>query len=148
MSAAADYKHSSPTLFIVIPMLRSHYISSAKSLAGQTVTLAGWVHEVRDLGKVRFLLLRDKTGIIQVFAKKGGVDDALFDKMVHPRETVLLVSGKVVASKIATGGIELAPTSIDVLNTPSIKIALDLTGQVPSELDVRLDNRYVDLPNP
>ena len=129
-------------------MLRTHYISQAKSLIDHTVTLAGWVHEVRDLGKVRFLLLRDKTGIIQVFAKKGGVDDALFEKMVHPRETVLVVSGKVVASKIASGGVELAPSSIDVLSTPSIKIPLDLTGQVPSELDVRLDNRYVDLRNP
>ncbi len=129
-------------------MLRTHYISAAKSLAGQTVTLAGWVHEVRDLGKVRFLLLRDKTGIIQVFAKKGGVDDALFEKMVHPRETVLVVEGKVVASKIATGGVELAPSRIDVLSTPSIKIPIDLTGQVPAELDVRLDNRYVDLRSP
>ena len=99
-------------------MLRSHYISQAKSLAGQSVTLAGWVHEVRDLGKVRFLLLRDKTGIIQVFAKKGGMPDELFEKMVHPRETVLVVTGNVAASKIASGGVELAPTSIEILSTP------------------------------
>ena len=129
-------------------MLRSHYISSAKTLVGQEVTLAGWVHESRDLGKVRFILLRDKTGIVQVFAKKGGVDDALFDLMAHPRETVLVVKGKVVASKIATGGVELAPTFIEVLQTPGVKMPLDVTGQVPAELDVRLDNRYVDLRKP
>ncbi len=129
-------------------MLRSHYVSQAKSSVGQEVTLAAWVNEVRDLGKVRFLLLRDKTGIIQVFAKKGGVPDDLFEKMVHPRETVVLVKGKIVESKIASGGVELQPSSIEVLNTPSIKIALDLTGQVPSELDVRLDNRYIDLRAP
>jgi aspartyl-tRNA synthetase len=126
-------------------MLRTHYISEAKSLVGKTVTLAGWAHDVRDLGKVRFLLLRDKTGIIQVFAKKGGVEDSLFELMVHPRETVLAVSGKVVESKIATGGVELLPSTIEVLSTPTVKMPLDVTGQVPAELDVRLDNRYVDL---
>ncbi|VVB57275.1 Aspartate--tRNA(Asp) ligase [uncultured archaeon] len=129
-------------------MLRSHYISSAKSLIGQTVKLAGWVHDSRDLGKVRFLLLRDKTGIIQVFAKKGGVDDKLFELMAHPRETVVQVEGQVVASKIATGGVELLPSSVTVLSTPSVKIPIDITGQVPAELDVRLDNRSVDMRKP
>ncbi len=129
-------------------MLRTHYISEAKSLVGKTVTLSGWAHDVRDLGKVRFLLLRDKTGIIQVFAKKGGVEDSLFELMVHPRETVLAVKGKVVESKIAAGGVELLPSHIDVLSTPTVKMPLDVTGQVPAELDVRLDNRYVDLRKP
>lgn len=129
-------------------MLRSHYVSQAKSLVGQTVKLAGWAHDARDLGKVRFLLLRDKTGIIQVFAKKGGVPDELFEKMAPVRETVVQVQGKVVASKIATGGVELVPESLSILSTPSVKIPIDITGQVPAEMDIRLDNRSVDLRKP
>ncbi|MFH1095841.1 MAG: aspartate--tRNA(Asn) ligase [Candidatus Micrarchaeota archaeon] len=129
-------------------MIRTDYIKDAKNKLGEEITLAGWVHDTRDIGKVRFLILRDKTGLIQVFAKKGAMDDALFEKMVHPRETVLVVKGKAVASKIASGGVEFAPSSIEVLSVPEVKIPLDLTGKVPAELDVRLDNRYVDLRAP
>jgi aspartyl-tRNA synthetase len=120
----------------------------AKKLVGSNVTIAGWVHDARDLGKVRFLLVRDKSGIIQVFAKKGEVLDEVFEKMAPVRETVVSISGQVVESKIAAGGVELIPSSISVLSTPSIKIPIDITGQVPAELDVRLDNRYVDLRKP
>jgi len=61
---------------------------------------------------------------------------------------VLIVKGQVVASKIATGGVELLPSSVEVLQTPGVKMPIDITGQVPAELDVRLDNRYVDLRKP
>ena len=129
-------------------MIRTHYIKDAKGRIGEDITLAGWVHDTRDIGKVRFLILRDKSGLIQLFAKKGAVDDAVFEQMVHPRETVLAVKGHTVASKIASGGVEFEPSSIEVLSIPEVKIPLDLTGKVPAELDVRLDNRYVDLRAP
>ncbi len=129
-------------------MMRTHYISEAKSKANQTVTLCGWAHEVRDIGKVRFLMLRDRTGMVQVFAKKNGVPDEIFEQMVHPKETVLQITGKVVESKIATGGIEILPSKIEVLGALSAKVPIDLTGNVPAELDTRLDHRYVDLRAP
>lgn len=129
-------------------MIRSHYISEAKSQVGQTVTLAGWAHEIRDIGKVRFVMLRDKTGIVQVFAKKGGVPDEVFDALAPPKETVLAVTGQVVASKIATGGVELVPSKVEVLGAMSAKAPFDVTDKVPAELDVRLDHRYVDLRRP
>ncbi|MDE1797810.1 MAG: aspartate--tRNA(Asn) ligase [Candidatus Micrarchaeota archaeon] len=129
-------------------MMRTHYISDAKSQVNKTVTLCGWAHEVRDIGKVRFLMLRDRSGLVQVFAKKNGVPDDVFEAMVHPKETVLAVTGKVVESKIATGGIEVVPEKIEVLGALSAKVPIDLTGQVPAELDTRLDHRYVDLRQP
>jgi len=129
-------------------MIRTHYISDAKKKIGHEIVLAGWVHDCRDLGKVRFILLRDKSGIIQVFAKKGEVDDKLFENMSQPRETVLEVKGKVVESKIASGGVEVAPSGVKIISSPSVKIPIDITGKVPAELDVRLDSRYVDLRQP
>lgn len=126
-------------------MIRTHYISEASSAVGQTVTLAGWAHEVRDLGKVRFLLLRDKTGIIQVFGKKGGVADDVFDALAPVRETVIAVSGQIVASKIAAGGVELVPNKIETLGQLSVKVPVDVAGKTPAELDTRLDHRHVDL---
>lgn len=129
-------------------MIRTHYIQEAKGQIEKTVTLAGWAHEVRDLGKVRFIQLRDKSGIIQVFAKKGVVEDSLFDSLIHPKETVLSVRGKVVASKIARSGVELIPEKIDVLGSLSAKVPFEITGKVPAELDTRLDHRYVDIRKP
>jgi aspartyl/asparaginyl-tRNA synthetase len=126
-------------------MIRTHYIQEAKDQIDNTVTLAGWAHEVRDLGKVRFIQLRDKSGIIQVFTKKGVADDSIFENMVHPKETVLSVTGKVVASKIAKSGVELLPEKIEVLGSLSAKVPFEITGKVPAELDTRLDYRYVDL---
>jgi len=126
-------------------MIRTHYVSEAKSAIGQAVTLAGWAHEIRDLGKVKFILLRDRTGIMQVFGKKGATDDDVFAAMAVPKETVLAITGEIVSSKIAPGGVELIPSKVSVIGPVSVKMPVDVSGKTPSELDTRLDHRYVDL---
>lgn len=126
-------------------LLRTHYVEDAKKEIGKEVTLAGWVHETRDLGKVRFLILRDKTGTVQITAKKAEADAAVFDLMEHPKETVVAVTGKVLQSKIANAGAEVFPSKIEVLGKITAKVPFEVSGKVPVELDVRLDHRYVDL---
>ena len=81
----------------------------------KSVEIAGWVHNTRGLGKIKFLLLRDVSGLIQVTAVKGKVDDAVFeiaDKV--SRESVVYVKGSVVDSKQAPGGKEIIPEKIYV----------------------------------
>lgn len=126
-------------------MLRTHYIEEAKSKVGSEVTVAGWAHEVRDIGKIKFILLRDRSGIIQVTAKTGASSPEILNKMVHPKETVLSVTGKVLENKIAPDGVELIPSKIDVLGHVSTKVPFEVTGKVPADMEVRLDNRHVDL---
>ena len=126
-------------------MHRTHYIKDAISQIGKKVKLAGWAHEVRDKGKMKFILLRDKTGIIQVFAKEGVTPSDAFAKLSCPKETVLEIDGEVKESKIANSGVELIPSSVQVLGELSAKVPFELTGKVPAELDVRLDHRSVDL---
>ena len=46
-------------------MMRTDYISEARKKAGQEVKIAGWVHEIRDIGKLIFIQLRDRTGIFK-----------------------------------------------------------------------------------
>jgi aspartyl-tRNA synthetase len=103
------------------------------------------VHEVRDLGKLKFVQLRDQTGIIQVTAKQGREPDSVLSAMSQPKETVVMVRGKVAESKIAEAGCELIPSEFVVLNELSAKVPFEVTGKVPAELDVRLDNRSVDM---
>ncbi len=125
---------------------RDNYISEITSdFAGKEVTLAGWVHEVRDMGHIIFLLLRDNTGIIQITAKKGTVSEEVIKEMSLPKESVVSIIGNVVENKQAKKGVEIIPKSIKNLNPISSTIPFEVTGKVPAELDVRLNFRYIDL---
>ncbi len=111
----------------------------------QKVTLAGWVHEVRKLKNVTFLLLRDITGIIQVTGKAGTCDKNIIESMDIPKESVISVEGIVKINPEAKIGFEIIPTKITNLNPISKVIPFETTGKVPAELDTRLDYRYIDL---
>ncbi len=125
---------------------RGHYVSElGKGLAGKEVRVAGWVHEVRDIGNIVFLLLRDHTGIIQVTAKRGNTDEAIMAAMSLPKESVVSILGIVTENAQARKGIEIVPKSITNLNPLTAAIPFEVTGKVPAELDVRLNFRYVDL---
>ena len=127
-------------------MLRTHYVSEINpGMNGQEVALAGWVHEIRNLGKICFIQLRDRTGIAQVTAKKGVVPDEVIAKMNFVKESVVQVKGKVVASAQAKKGYEIVPSSVVDLNPVEGVIPFEVTGKVPAEMDVRLDNRHIDL---
>ncbi|MEW6748689.1 MAG: aspartate--tRNA(Asn) ligase [Candidatus Micrarchaeota archaeon] len=124
--------------------MRRNYIKEAKKTKGK-VRIAGWVHDVRDLGKLKFVLVRDITGIMQVLLKKGVVDDALVDSVKVNKEDVVAFEGEVKENKMVPGGVELVPTLFEHMNKVERKLPVDPTGVVPSELDTRLDHRYIDL---
>jgi hypothetical protein len=73
---------------------------------GATVRLAGWLHHTRTLSKVSFVLLRDRGGISQVVVEDDALRDAV-NAMLH--ETVIEVTGMVVANAQAPGGYEVGP---------------------------------------
>jgi nondiscriminating aspartyl-tRNA synthetase len=126
-------------------MLRTDYIRDAKAKKGEEVTVAGWVHKYSDMGKLKFITVRDRTGLLQVIAKKGAIPDELFAKITAAREYVVLIKGKMVESKQAPEGVELVPSAYDILSKVDLRIPVDPTDEVPSELDVRLEHRYLDL---
>jgi aspartyl-tRNA synthetase len=112
-------------------------------LAGKEgkVVVKGWVHDTRALGKVRFLVLRDISGVIQVVATK---DNPTFEKMNSSRESVLSIEGKAVESKQAPGGYEIVPEKIDVLAEAEQPIPIDVSDFSKTELPKRLDYRFLD----
>ena len=116
---------------------------------GKEVTLCGWVHEVRDLGGLVFIVLRDREGFIQITLPKKKVDAETFEiaKKVR-RESVVRVVGVVKKEPKAPGGYEVIPTKIEVLNEADAPLPLEVTEKVPAELDTRLDHRYMDLRKP
>lgn len=127
-------------------LLRTHFIEELNaSMDGKEVALSGWVHEIRELGKMTFLLLRDVTGIVQVIGKKGVTEASLMDQMSLPKESVVRIVGTVKANPEAKVGFEIAIKEIENLNPISAKIPFEVTGKVPVEMDVRLNYRYIDL---
>ena len=131
-------------------MFRTHYAKKVSAeLDGHTVTLAGWIHEIRDLGGLTFLLVRDRTGIRQVLIKKKEAQPDLLETVKHlVKETAVCATGKVKKSAQAQGGVEIVLEKIDVLGKVYKKVPLDVTGKVPSDLDTRLDARFIDLRRP
>jgi len=97
--------------------------------------IIGWVHEVRDLGGLTFLLIRDRTGIIQAtIVKKKASESVLGAVKAVSRESIVRVAGQVKPIEKAPGGRSPMP--------------LDVVEKVPAELDTRLDARFLDARRP
>ncbi len=125
---------------------RTHYVSEiGQQDDGKQVVLAGWVHEVRNIGKIVFMLLRDHTGIAQIIGKDGLSDAAVIRSMSLPKESVVIVRGTVRKNSESKAGFEIIPSEIENINPLSSPIPFEVTGKVPAEIDVRLDNRHIDL---
>lgn len=116
---------------------------------GKEIVLTGWVHERRDLGGIKFILLRDREGIAQITAPKKKVSEEIFKLMDSlGREWVIAVKGDVKSSPQAPGGLEVIPTEIEVINTAEPNLPLDPSEKVDADIDTRLDNRFLDIRKP
>ena len=125
---------------------KTHYTKDINlNLAGKEVTLGGWVRNFRDLGGLKFISLQDKYGERQITMKKGVVSDEIFEKAKVSYQYCLMIKGIVKAFKEAPGGVEIIPSAIKILNTTPDKLPIDMTGETVSELDLRLNNRALDL---
>jgi asparaginyl-tRNA synthetase len=72
---------------------------------GQIVTLRGWVYHLRSSGKVRFLVVRDGTGLAQGVLLKGNLPEEDFQEFERlTLESSLILEGKVKAEPRAPGG--------------------------------------------
>lgn len=135
---------------------RSHRVADLNaSLAGQQVTLAGWVHRSRDLGGLVFTDLRDRSGRVQLSFGPEWTPASDFDvARTLGGEWVIQVRGVVRErpekdrkAGLAAGDIEVHGVELKVLNrseVPPIPIAVSPTDELPAE-DLRLRYRYLDL---
>lgn len=129
---------------------RTHYSNMvASALDGVEVTLFGWVQDIRNLGTIIFITLRDKEGLVQVTAKQDYTDAEVFKKLKGlGRQFAVGIKGVVAARDEAPHGVEVIPRGVKVLGLASHPLPMDPTGRVPAEFDVRLDSRILDLRRP
>ncbi len=112
--------------------------------AGEEVFLQGWVETKRDHGKLTFIDLRDRTGILQCvgFGKMG---DLTTESVIQIHGVVKKRPEKMVNPNIPTGTVEVSVEDYTILNkAEELPIQLDTDGHEISE-EVRLRYRYVDL---
>jgi nondiscriminating aspartyl-tRNA synthetase len=108
--------------------------------AGEEVEVRGWVHRVRELGKISFLLLRDRSGTAQC---------VLDGKAEVTPESVVIVRGKVAANDKAPGGFEVQVAELQVVARAEPDLPVPV-NQDPDKLSLEavLDHRMVSLRNP
>ncbi|NJL24341.1 MAG: asparagine--tRNA ligase [Calothrix sp. SM1_5_4] len=94
------------------------YISDLKDHVGQTVTLKGWVYNHRSSGKIKFLLLRDGTGISQCVYFRGECDESAFEDFEKlTQESSVAVTGVVKAEPRSPGGFEISARRLEILSS-------------------------------
>lgn len=133
-------------------MLRTHNCGELRAEhAGQAVTLCGWVHNLRDFGGAKFIVLRDRWGITQVTVGPESSDSA--KKLVEGLrdEFVIKVVGEVAKRpegqanpKMKTGDIEVRVDTLEILNPSEVPPFVPSQAELPNE-DLRLKYRYIDL---
>ena len=119
----------------------------------ETVTLAGWVSAVRDLGGIIFIELRDKTGFFQVVADPQ-INPEVHNIFSHIKdEFVIQVTGKLTKRPpetynpdLKTGEIEMYPEKVEILSKAKL-LPFELASDDTKE-DIRLKYRYLDIRRP
>jgi len=131
-------------------MLRTHLATAlGKQNIGENVRLSGWVDTIRDHGGIKFLDLRDFSGIMQIVLH----DDAMLDGV--NREAVISVSGKLQARseetvnpKHSTGYIEVLAETLEILGSCRNMLPFEINESKATREDLRMMFRYLDLRNP
>ncbi len=133
-------------------MLRTHHCGELRAEhAGETVTLCGWVHHLRDFGGAIFIVLRDRWGITQVTVAPESPSEARMAVDQLRDEFVVSVTGVVAPRpegqanpKMTTGEIEVRVQSLTILNPSAVPPFTPGQSELPNE-DLRLKYRYLDL---
>jgi nondiscriminating aspartyl-tRNA synthetase len=124
---------------------RTHYARQIDdTLIGQQVRVAGWIEDIRDIGRLAFVTIRDITGVCQLIVTGGNLQSAL----EASRQSAVIVTGIVQESKAKDFAVELKVSEFIVLTKADQPLPIDPTGRVESGLDKRLDARALDLRNP
>lgn len=118
-------------------------ISNLKDLLEQQVMLKGAIQNIRDLGKIMFLILRDRTGLVQIVVE----DQELISSLrKHQPGTILKIEGKVAATKSTELGVEIQGPKIEIMQSVTEQWPIDLTKkEISANLETLLDHRPISL---
>ena len=124
--------------------VKTHDISDLNAdLIGNQVVLGGWIEDLRKLGKMTFITLRDVSGISQIIVK-GDLNEKLGELN---RQSVVSIKGIVQETKARDFNFEIKAEEIDVLAKAIHPLPIDPIGRLESNIDTRLNHRALDMRN-
>ena len=129
---------------VLMQFNRTHNIEDVKpDMKGQQVIIGGWIEDLRKLGKMTFLTVRDVTGLAQVIVKEES------SKNIEgvTRQSVIRVQGKVQETKARDFEWEIKADQIEVLANAKHPLPIDPIGRLESNIDNRLNARALDMRN-
>ncbi|MDD3305239.1 MAG: aspartate--tRNA(Asn) ligase [Bacilli bacterium] len=123
------------------------FVKDLENYFDQSITIDGFVDNIRDLQYVQFLILRDSTGKLQITIEKNNTNSVLNEIVSNlTMESTIKVEGKLLKSeKVKLGGKELIPSNIIVTSTSLPELPIDLKDKDKSLRETRLDYRFLDL---
>ena len=126
---------------------RTNYANQCNpEIAGNDVTIMGWVHEIRDFGGIMFVIIRDVTGRVQITAPSKKVEAEVLEQLRELRkESVVAIKGMAQEAPKAPNGVEILPKEVKVLNLANQPLPMDPTEKVKAGIDTRLDSRFLDI---
>ena len=124
--------------------VKTHDISELNGQwIGKEVVLGGWIEDLRKLGKMTFITLRDVSGISQIIVK-GELHENLEELN---RQSVLCVKGIVQETQAHDFAFEIKAEEIEVLAKAIHPLPIDPIGRLESNIDTRLNHRALDMRN-
>jgi len=134
---------------IILNMINKIPIKDLKNYLNKEVIIAGFVQTIRDHGNLKFLLIRDRTGTVQVVITKDNQNFEIAKKIIT--ESVVKIQGIVKEEKQAPNGFEINPIEIEILSLANGELPIPIVSEKGAEevdQTKRLDWRFLDLRNP
>lgn len=125
-------------------------IRDAKDKIGEVINLKGFVQTVRNQKAVQFIILRDHTGLIQVVVERSAANMTINDSISQlTRESAIEVTGMVINNpNVKLSQLELQLKTLYVYSMSNATLPIDIFGKTETEVDKRLDWRFLELRQP
>lgn len=113
---------------------------------GKITSISGWIHKIRKLGGITFIVLRDRSGLAQAVVEKADANKLLEGLST---ESVVSLSGKVAKEDRAPGGAELRAEKVEIISAVKEDIPVEINKkEMNVNIDTLLDNRPLTLRAP
>jgi len=125
-------------------------VRDTREKGGECIALRGFVQTVRNQKAVQFIILRDHTGLIQVVAERSEANSSLNELITGlTRESAIEVTGLVVSNpNVKLGQLEVQLKTLSVDSMSDATLPIDLFGKTETDIDKRLDWRFLELRQP
>lgn len=124
------------------------YINELEKYIDSEITIQGFIDNIRNLQYVIFIILKDSTGKVQITIEKENNDELVKSIESLTLESTVKITGKLEKNeKVKLNGMEIIPNKIEITSLSLPELPISIKDKEASEIDTRLDYRYLDLRN-